>query len=374
MIRIQKLKESLNLKLAFIASTFTSMDESNIWLIGGSMAKCYDDNAGAFFTYVRQFHPEIDIRWVIRKHSPDIDRIKQIGPVVYKHSIKANWLALKAKVILVTHSIKGDIARYSIKKLKGSKKIHLEHGVFGLKRISSSKDYDLIVCSGEGDAEIKREIHQRDDLCIITGLPQHDTLLKQKNKPRREKSILLMLTWRDWIVKSNNIENSVYFQCLSQFLEDPELHAFLTANDITLNCIVHRNFHVHFDKFKKTFHPLIKILSKESNIQENILKNDILITDYSSISWEFLLLDKKVIFYQFDQEEYLEKQGSFLNFDSGLFGAITKNHKECLSLLIKAYQNPNDEIPRREYFKSKFLPFSDMKNSERIFVKILATI
>src|SRR5699024_4483313 len=59
----------------------------------------------------------------------------------------------------------------------------------------------------------------------------------------------------------------------------------------------------------------INFLDESTNIQSQIVKSKMLITDYSSILFDFLYLNKEIILYQFDREKYYAKTpGSYIEY------------------------------------------------------------
>src|SRR5690606_31689740 len=93
---------------------------------------------------------------------------------------------------------------------------------------------------------------------------------------------------------------------------------------------------------------------EDLSIQKEIIKSDLLITDYSSIAWDFYYLNKPIIFYQFDQEEYIKRRGSYLDLNKDLFGYKALNSTEVIKylneILLKGenYNKKYNEI--RKYF------------------------
>lgn len=59
----------------------------------------------------------------------------------------------------------------------------------------------------------------------------------------------------------------------------------------------------------------IIILPSQANVTEELLNAKILITDYSSVCYDFFYLGKKVCFYQYDKDRYLNEVGSYVDLD-----------------------------------------------------------
>jgi CDP-glycerol glycerophosphotransferase (TagB/SpsB family) len=103
----------------------------------------------------------------------------------------------------------------------------------------------------------------------------------------------------------------------------------------------------------------------EISIGDEIMESDMLLTDYSSISWDFLYMNKPIIFYTFDQEEFLKMRGSYLDLDKDLYGYKANTMDEVINSMkqIIVY-----EKPKNPSFKdvSKFIDYYDKNNCERL--------
>ena len=70
------------------------------------------------------------------------------------------------------------------------------------------------------------------------------------------------------------------------------------------------------------------------------MKCSMLITDYSSVSWDVHYLAKPVLFYQFDYDLYQQANGSYIDMTRDLFGDRCLD-QECLVKNIKEYIEHN---------------------------------
>lgn len=98
--------------------------------------------------------------------------------------------------------------------------------------------------------------------------------------------------------------------------------------------------------------------------EELMVCSDMIITDYSSVFFEYLLLDKPILFYVPDFDKYKEKRGFYLNFNK-LPGRIVKDKKN-LKYNIKEALFDDDMSEQREKFKIKYMNGCDGKVTKRI--------
>jgi len=98
---------------------------------------------------------------------------------------------------------------------------------------------------------------------------------------------------------------------------------------------------------------------------------DILITDYSSVLFDYLLLDRPIIFAPFDLEEYMEKTTDFyFEYDDVTPGYKAKDWDDIIKYLI-ILANGGDIHRKERFLISKlFNKYNDGNNSERVFKSI----
>ena len=101
--------------------------------------------------------------------------------------------------------------------------------------------------------------------------------------------------------------------------------------------------------------------SESRDINELLLITDVLITDYSSVIFDYALLNKKVVYFIYDYEEYKQDRGLYFDFDDYIYGKTTKNTDE----LIDAIKDDNLMEKERTVFMDKFMNACDGKSTEK---------
>ena len=89
---------------------------------------------------------------------------------------------------------------------------------------------------------------------------------------------------------------------------------------------------------------------------------DLLITDYSSICMDFVLLEKPCLFYAFDLEEYERERSFFFNYEDYVPGRTAKTFDELLDMIASGDFGKD----RQEKFKNFNFDILDGKSAERI--------
>jgi len=95
-------------------------------------------------------------------------------------------------------------------------------------------------------------------------------------------------------------------------------------------------------------------------------ETDILITDYSSAYFDYLLLNRPIIFTPFDINEYTGEEGFYYDYDEVTPGQKAKDWPEVFKLIPEIIQNDHWK-QEREAVCNRFNKFRDNKSSERIF-------
>jgi len=108
-------------------------------------------------------------------------------------------------------------------------------------------------------------------------------------------------------------------------------------------------------------------LSDYDNINDILLIADMLITDYSSVVFEYSLLEKPIIFYSPDRDLYKEERDFYYEYESFVPGPILSNTKE----LIKEINNKDFDKDKIIEFKEKFFDYLDGNSSKRFIEKII---
>ena len=104
-------------------------------------------------------------------------------------------------------------------------------------------------------------------------------------------------------------------------------------------------------------------LSHYRDINDLLIVCDVLITDYSSLIFDYLLLDKPIIYFAHDLEEYTQTggRGLYFDFDDYVYGKVAFNQSE----MIEAIHNTDLMEDKRKIFYHKFMNECDGHSTEK---------
>ncbi|GEL07244.1 CDP-glycerol glycerophosphotransferase family protein [Salisediminibacterium halotolerans] len=369
----QKIVYLKNILIAImILPFFKGKLKSNVILIGGHDGKQYTDNGKALFEYLYHY-TDYDVRWVINK---DYRYKQNIKNYITRGSIK-NYLYYFSSIGLFFSHSGSDVGPIIHKYVKPKAiVINLEHGIFGLKKMKFNNERDkkkariedFFLCVSDFEKTIKAESLDVDrDKLIVTGLPRFDSLHSHISSSSSENVILFMPTWREWYYGLSEEEfiQTDFFQSVSDVLENEQIMAVLKKHNYKIYVYLHFYFHNYIDtlNIKNGF---VEVLDIDEDVQKHLIQSDVLITDYSSVCWDFFYLDKPVIFYQFDQKRYEKERGAYINLDTDLIGPKAKDLDELITVLEDTITNRQAVVEQFKPQKNKYFAFHDNQNCKRV--------
>jgi len=342
----------------------------------------FTDNSMALFEYMDSLDEDFELVWIVKNPRDDLD-IKQYE----LNSLKALFKTFRAGYIISTHGNLSDV------RVPSQVFVNVWHGM-PLKAMGYAENRDLVLPFNFDDENyylIATSIIMKNALAacfnqdprriFVTGQPRNDKLFKGCQEKILEKLgvdpgeynkiVLFAPTFR----KSDSMDDGRLISCKFN-LPDFDINHFQEfLKDHGILCFV--KFHpLEEEEATKYFKGAenIKLINTRT-LQENLIDIydilgcvDVLITDYSSIYFDFLLLDRPIIFIVPDLEEYRERRGFILEpFEFWTPGPKVKNFKKFLEELEKSIKNPEYYQKERRTINDLVNYYKDGKSAERIY-------
>lgn len=348
----------------------------DVWLISerGIDAR---DNGYWFYKYMIENHPEIKVKYVISKNSADYLKIREEDIVLY--GSKEHYYYFLYSKYLISAEVMGfspnerlyyRLNKYGILKVKG-KMIFLQHGItkdYNPYMTKKNTKLDLFICGAIPEYKYMIEKYgYTEKEAVLTGFSRFDNL-----KNENEKIILIMPTWRKWLKYVYTLKNTEFYEKYMEILNDKEIISLLEKKNYKIIFYPH----IILQKFVNEFYSnssLVKIAGfDEYDVQDLLKKSNLLVTDYSSVAFDYAYMNKKVLYYQFDVKQYRKEQYSdgYFNYSNDGFGPVCENFSELKEYIIAFLKNNQvlDEYNKRinDFFDNK-----DCNNSERIYNEII---
>lgn len=329
--------------------------KKNIWIVS-EMEHTARDNGYWFFKYLRENDPDRPVYYPIRFDSPDYEKVAALGNVIRHGSLRHHIYTWAAQADISARTGRGLPTRMMSRLLQSRglfpcKTVFLQHGVmmnapeFLDKRLNK---IDLFITTTEAEADgIAKDLHyDRNQLCV-TGLCRYDQL---NSFTVNKKQILLMPTWRNWLYSDygkvteealEKVRNSDYVKTYCDLLADKRLHAFLEENDLHILFFPHNQMQPYLKAFTADNSRIRIASTADSDVQTALKESAFLITDYSSILFDFAYMKKPMCLYQFDYEDFRKGHypESYFSYENDAFGKVVRTKDELLDCLFTSYRN-----------------------------------
>lgn len=374
--------------------------DKNLWIFGAWFGQRYSDNSRAFFEFVNKNHPEIKALWV----SINKDIVKTLQNKGFNSctstSLKFLLYALRAGKVFTSTG-----GEFNLFFLHGCEYYGLWHGmplkkilnddtnfggeaannkfrkkcskmlfkIFPWKDFRSQKRLYTVTNSDFFIPFLASAFGLPQEKILKTGSPRTDNIFNYKKeklieeirvKFPNDKIILYMPTFRtaEWTGEVFNPFDSKYGFDLDEFLETLTRHKSVLVykphfSDARFMQTVRQKTPENISRF---------ITVNDSDYYElyNFIGQvDILMTDYSSIYFDFIATKKPVILLPFDYEFYIKyARGHYFDYWKNMEGAKAKNWQEFYKILEeKSYAPVNEETCK------KFAEYVDGNACERLW-------
>ena len=332
-----------------------------------------DDNGMHLFKYAVKQDPEIKKYFIINKNSRDYPEMKKIGNVLPFQSLKHRYLTLFAENIIASHPENSVIYPFwkSFPYYAGilkSKTTFLQHGIIKddistwLNKSEMNLSMFVTSASKEYESVFKHKYNYDENVIKLTGMPRFDNLKNEKDK----KQILIMPSWRNYLKDKppEEIIQSGLFKRFNSLLNNDKLIKIAKENEYEI--IFRPHFHIY--KFIDLFeiNDYVKIEPQETKYQQLFNNGSLLITDFSSVVFDFAYLKKPVIYYQYCNDYHFDVENAYFNYETMGFGEVCRSEDELIDL-IEDYMK-NDCKMKDKYLRrvDEFYLYTDKNNCKRV--------
>lgn len=365
---------------------------ANAWMLIDRDSQA-DDNAEHLTRWILQNRPDINAFFVLRRSSHDWDRLhREDFPLVAYGSLEHRLLLLNARHVVSSHPDAFVLNFLHAGKYRDALSFDftfLQHGVIrdDISRWLNRKNIDLFVTSSPAEHESVAGDTSRYKFprlqTKMLGLARHDALLT-RSEPT-ERVLLIMPTWRQWLVgttsrqstaraESSAFYESTYAQRWKELIHSDALRDLAREHDYEVVFFPHANMQLYIDWFDAPSWVQVRTHATDPVLHKLFRRAAMLVTDYSSVFFEVGLLDKPVLYYQFDYDEMYggkhPSRAGYFDFERDGFGPVTRELPELLDEIAKVLRN--DAKPSQEYLQRmhETLPLRDARNRERTVTAI----
>ena len=331
-----------------------------------------DDNGEHLFKYALSQKDDVDKYYVLDKDTSDFKRLsKSFKNVIPFGSFKHRLLFLFTEKMITSQpavSLYNPFFNKNITLFAGfyPDVYFLQHGVTK-DNISSwlhKFNRNLALISTTSDLEKKSFLdvgYNYDEEIIQTlGFTRYDNL----NNENTKKQIVLMPSWRNYIKNEDDLINSEYFKRWNSLINNEEFIEYAKQKGYEIIFKPHLNLYKYIDLFDANEYVTVDHVKK---YQEIFNESALLITDYSSIFFDFAYIKKPLIFYQYANDYHFDSENGYFDYESMGFGEVIRDEDKMVSK-IKYYLD-NKCVMEDEYKKrvDYFFKHTDKNNCKRTY-------
>lgn len=370
----------LNVLLGSVASA--SDKQQNLWVFGGTYNGKFTQNAKYLFLYVANNCQDITPVWV----SPDrsvVAELQQHGYLSYHvHSWQGLTTLLRADCVFYTNNLGNFGALWGL--TGGATRVNLWHGN-PIKRFPYSwqmtkrRDADfVVVTSSKRSLELFSEIpwtispksRFEKQQALPSGYPRNDILFRDvtdfmigldesvyhtvQQESQTSTIVGYFPTYRPYEAE-NPLMNSENLSHLNTLLGELDCKMMLKPH--------------HSEELNIREYDNFITLPSEFDIYPIMDTIDILITDYSSVYFGFLLLDRPIILFPYDIERYRDENGFMMDY-SELAGPVAETVDELFQEIEQLAVGDDEYSDARLEVQSEFYDDVDGESSKRIYEEI----
>ena len=380
-MRVRRIRESWELK-HFNRKTILNREykffqylpiKQNRIFFESMWGKKYSCNPRYFYEYIDKNHPEYECVWsLIDEHIP----INGNGIRVRRGSLKYFYYLATSKYFVDNVNLDDDW-------IKRDNQVYIQtmHGTplktLGLdvvtdfksnldkeKFIEKTYKYDFIPVQSDFVSKITKRCFLYEKTVLKLGYPRTDILFTNNNKndilrlkkkmslPLDKKVILYAPTWRH----KNKFELMLDLESFRKNLSDEYI-------------LIFRLHHYSSSAWTPpTDNEFIYDFSDYDSVEELYLISDLLITDYSSVMFDYSILDRPILLFTYDLDEYRDKiRGLYVDIEKNNPGPLLYTSKEVEDAIVNIDKIESETKCLRKSFQEKFLHYECENSSEQIF-------
>lgn len=382
----------------------------NIWLFGSTFGRRFADNPRYLYLYASQHKDEITVSedgmkknkslrpiWI--SHNKEVIRfLTEHGyEAYYNHSLKGIWYCLRGRIYIfdnyskdISFWLSGGAVKFNLWHGSGNKKTNYDNKFdkvrhprnlwerfkYFPRRLSDEKPHHYTLATSPMMAEIfTSAFHTTYDHIIQDGYPRNDmmfdadyenllteqevnTVTKMKKLKAQGCQVLVyMPTFRD--------SERLFFQAVN--LE--EFNQFLIVHKLYLFTKLHPKSKLK-EQFARVKYSNIINIDAEVDPYTFIRQCDLLVTDYSSIYSDYLMLNRPSVLFPYDFEEYTnDTRECYFKYEEYMPEIRAYTMAELMDDIVRVLKEDTCEAGRME-LRSKIFTYVDGKASKRLCEKI----
>lgn len=332
-----------SLFLRFIGIFIKTQENLALFVCYGG--KRYDDSTKVLYEYVKSDEKYKKLKEVWAFVEPNKFDMIQKDEKVKIDTFKYYITALKAKYWITNSSV----SRGLDFKKKETKYIVFQHGTLGIKKLgkdleknnksfhrSKAEPIDMFIIQGKKEKEkLIEAFGLKEEQIKMLGLPRNDELTNVTEKriqeckeklgiPKGKKVVLYAPTYREF--KHDSLFNSVLnnpfdFKELKQELSKEYVFVVTAHYEVAKMLDIPDNDDFVINAFSYPY------------INDLLIVADILISDYSSVVFDYTILERPILCFAYDYDIYMEERGTYIDLNKLFYDGVIKTQEDLIKII-----------------------------------------
>ena len=383
----------ITLALTIVFNVFKMLPiKSGVYVFESQYGGRFDDNPKAVYDYLKkEDNAEHKLFWSIRYRDRNVVGEEDVK-VLYRFSLRWLYYMARAEFWIINARMpqwlpKRKETKY-VQTWHGTplKKLALDMDTFGMPGsslenykknfLAETQKWDYLVAPNQYSKEIFKSCFAFEKTFIESGYPRNDVLYQKNNPedikaikerlglPLDKKVILYAPTWRDdYYISKGKYKFHIPFDMdqLINVLEDDAVFIFRA------------HYLVAESLDELSTHPNVFNFSTNVDISDLYLVSDLLVTDYSSVFFDYANLKRPMLFYAYDYEHYRDNlRGFYFDLEKDAPGPFVVNKLEFYAKLKQFMDSSTfyEYQPKIENFHKEFSQWEDGNGSAKL-IKVI---
>ncbi|HEX7063879.1 MAG TPA: CDP-glycerol glycerophosphotransferase family protein, partial [Bacillales bacterium] len=363
--------------------------KKNLVIFESFSGKQYSCNPRAIYEYMKEYHPEYKMYWSINGKFKEPFEKRDI-PYIRRFSLKWLWLMPRARYWVINSRMPAWIPKPKhteylqtwhgtpLKKLAADmEQVHMpgtNTQKYKKNFLKETRKWDYLISPNAYSSVIFWRAFQFDQIMIESGYPRNDYLFHNNNReaidrlkeecgiPLDKKVILYAPTWRD-----------DQFHGKGRYKFDLDLDLKLMREKLGDEYVVILRMHyLVAENFDLTpYEGFAYDHSKYEDIRDLYLISDLLITDYSSVFFDYANLKRPIIFYVYDIDRYRDTlRGFYFDIEDQAPGPLVKTTDGVIEA-VEHFEAKQFALPQAfESFYNRFCYLECGESSRRVVERV----
>lgn len=362
--------------------------KSGVYIFESQYGGRFDDNPKAVYDYLKkQDNAEHKLFWSIRYRDRNVVGEEDVN-ILYRFSLRWLYYMARAEFWIINARMpqwlpKRKETKY-VQTWHGTplKKLALDMDTFGMPGsslenykknfLAETQKWDYLVAPNQYSKEIFKSCFAFEKTFIESGYPRNDVLYQKNNPedikaikerlglPLDKKVILYAPTWRDdYYISKGKYKFHVPFD-MNQLID-------VLGDDAVFIFRAHYLVAESLDELST--HPNVFNFSTNVDISDLYLVSDLLVTDYSSVFFDYANLKRPMLFYAYDYEHYRDNlRGFYFDLERDAPGPVVTGEKTFFNK-ISTYITDGifiETLEKQERFYENFCEWENGRAAEKI--------